>query len=163
VPAVFEFRVTKYDPALRDAQGAFTGDEWTSFDDIGESFSGVPLTEDGYYRVEDAYVAVATSFMRETGVPTLSVAGLESNTGTPLPFNDAAALGPEAFGAVVRQLLRGEFRCRLESAGGFIHVGWDYYMYVGARRPCPSASAEARRLGLFVEPFRSPYRERSDA
>jgi hypothetical protein len=25
-----ELRVTKFDPALRDARGAFTGDDWTS-------------------------------------------------------------------------------------------------------------------------------------
>jgi hypothetical protein len=52
---------------------------------------------------------------------------------------------------------------RLEAAGGFVHVGWDCYMYVGVRRPCPSAEAEAHRFGLFVEPFLSPYSERPDA
>jgi hypothetical protein len=41
-----------------------------------------------------------------------------------------------------------------------IHVGWDYYLYIGI--PCePSASIEAARGdGLFVEPFESPYKAR---
>jgi hypothetical protein len=33
---VFEYRVTKYDPTRRDARGAYTREEWTSFGDIGQ-------------------------------------------------------------------------------------------------------------------------------
>ena len=156
---MFEFRVTKYDPARRDAHGAFTGDEWTSFGDVGGSFSGVQLTEEDYRRVESAYMVSAASFMREAGVPTLSVVSLENYAAATLPFGESTSLGTADLGAVVRRLLRGEFWCRLESVGGFIHVGRDYYMYVGVQRPCPSAAAEAERLGFFVEPFRSPYHD----
>src|SRR5262249_7558114 len=39
-------------------------------------------------------------------------------------------------------------------------VGYDYYMYVGVPRSCPGTEEQARRLGLYVESFRSPYRER---
>jgi hypothetical protein len=163
VSVVFEFRVTKYDPALRDAHGAFTGNVWTSFSDIGMPFSGIPLTEEEYFRVEDAYATAATSFMRESGVPALTVAGLENHAGTPLPFGEATSLGPAEFGAVVRRLLRGECWCRLESVGGFIHIGWDYYMYIGVQRSCPLAEDVAQGLGLFVEPFHSPYHERGGA
>jgi hypothetical protein len=37
-------RVTKYDPALRDERGGFTGDDWTSVSDVGGLFSGRVLT-----------------------------------------------------------------------------------------------------------------------
>ena len=66
-------------------------------------------------------------------------------------------------GEVVRRVLREEFWCRLEGAGAFIHVGYDYYMYVGIPQACPSAEALASQLGLFVEPFRSPYGEQRQA
>ena len=62
-------------------------------------------------------------------------------------------------GEVVRRLLRAEFWCRLEGTESFVHVGYDYYMYVGVPAACPSAEASARQFGLFVEPFRSPYSE----
>jgi hypothetical protein len=60
-------------------------------------------------------------------------------------------------------MLRGDFWCRLESAGAFVHVGYDYYVYVGVPVESPEAAALARQLGLFVEPFRSPYSEQRHA
>jgi hypothetical protein len=157
--AVFEFRVTKYDPAHRDRRGAYTRDEWTSVGDIGQPFGGVVLTEAEYRRVEDAYATAAVAFLREAGVPSLAVAGLENHASVPLPFAEGSSLTLVEVSEVVRRLLREEFWCRLEGAGAYVHVGWDYYMYVGMLRRCPSAEASARELGLFVEPFRSPYRD----
>jgi hypothetical protein len=160
---VFEFRVTKYDPAHRDRRGAYTRDEWTSVSDIGRSFAGVVLTETEYQRVEDAYATAAVGFLRESGVPSLVVTGSENHAGVPLPFADGSPLGLAEVGEVVRRLLRAEFWCRLEGAGAFVHIGYDYYMYVGVPWPCPSAETLARQHGLFVEPFRSPYSEQRQA
>jgi hypothetical protein len=157
--AVFEFRVTKYDPVHRDLGGAYTRDDWTSFADVGQEFSGVVLTDAEYRRVEDDYVAAAVAFMQEAGVPSLEVVGLENHAGAPLPFADGSPLGLSEVGEVVRQVLREEFWCRLEGAGAFVHFGWDYYMYVGVPRACPEAAALAGQLGLFVEPIQSPYSE----
>jgi hypothetical protein len=147
---VFEFRITKYDPRYRDAQCVFTRDEWISRDDIGHSFSGVTLTEAEYQRVEDAYVATALAFLREAGIGSLAVHGLENHHSVPIPVE---------IGAIVRHLLRGEFWCRLEAADAFVHIGYDYYMYIGVGRACPVAEKLAGQLGLFVEEFSSPYRE----
>jgi hypothetical protein len=52
VPVLHHYRVTKYDPALRDERGAYTGDDWTMFDQIGETFSGVRLTLSTYLDLE---------------------------------------------------------------------------------------------------------------
>jgi hypothetical protein len=159
VLAVCEFRVTKYDPAHRDRHGAYTRDEWTSVSDIGQTFGGVVLTESEYQRAEDAYATAAVAFLREAGVGSLTVAGLENHAAVPLPFADGSPLRLADVGGVVRRVLREEFWCRLEGAGAFVHVGWDYYMYVGVPVACPGAVALTRQLGLFPEPFRSPYRE----
>jgi hypothetical protein len=132
-------------------------DEWTSFSDIGQSFAGVLLTEREYQRVENAYATVAVAFMQEAGVTSLTVNGMENHACLPLPFSDSAVLGPTEIDSVVCQLLRAEFWCRLESIGGFIHVGYDYYMYLGVSALCPKAEALAHQLGLFVETFKSPY------
>jgi hypothetical protein len=160
---VFEFRVTKYNPAYRDRRGLYLRDEWTSVDDIGRVFTGEVLTPDAYQRVEDAYAATAVGFMRESGVASLVVMGLENHGGVPLSFAEGSALSLSESGAAIRHVLRGEFWCRLESPAGFIHLGYDYYMYVGVAQPCPGAAAFARQNGLFVEPFRSPYREQKQA
>jgi hypothetical protein len=75
---VNEYRVTKCNPAFRDQSGAYTKDEWTLFKQIGQTFSGVQFTSAEYERVEDAYVEVALSFLRESGLSSMKVAGLEN-------------------------------------------------------------------------------------
>jgi hypothetical protein len=160
---LFEFRVTKFDPAHRDRCGAYTRDEWTSVSDIGRVFAGVVLTEAEYWRVEDAYATAAVTFLREAGVPSLAVAGLENHAAVPLPFAEGSPLGLGEVDDVVRRVLREEFWCRLEGAEAFVHLGYDYNMYVGVPRRCPGAEALVLQLGLFVEPFRSPYNEQRQA
>lgn len=157
---MFEFRVTKYDPAHRNARGWYTRDEWTEVSDIGHAFAGVVLTEAEYQR--DAYAAVAVAFMREAGVVPLVVTSLENHANAAAPYRDGSHVAGEEIGTVVGRMLRGEFWCRLEGEGVFVHIGRDFYMYVGVPRPCPDAAVLAGRLGLFVEPFRSPYHEERD-
>jgi hypothetical protein len=111
-----------------------------------------------YQRVEDAYVEVALSFLRESGLPSMKVAGLE-NRMEPLDFQNDTVLPFDRIGEIIRRILREEFWCRLEGSEGFIHFGWDYYMYVGMPLPCPKAQARAAELGLYVEEFASPIRE----
>jgi hypothetical protein len=154
---VNEYRVTKYNPRFRTSSGAYTRDEWISFDDIGRSFDGAELTRDEYQRVEDAYVATAVGFLREAGVRQLVVRGLENSDRLPLPLGEGGALTVEQIPDMLRRLLRAEFWCRLEAADAFIHVGYDYYMYVGVPHPCPAARRQAEDRGLYVEEFVSPY------
>lgn len=81
-----EYRVTKYNPAFRDHSGAYTKVEWTMFTQTGQTFSGVVLSSDEYERVEEAYVPSALSFLRESGLRSMRVAGLENSRSVPLDF-----------------------------------------------------------------------------
>ncbi len=159
---MFEYRVTKYDPALRDARGEYMREEWTAFSDIGRSFGGVVLTREEYLRVECAYMASALAFFREAGVPTLTARDLQNPDGVPVAPTEGRVVSLEEVPDVIRGLLREEFWCRLAGPGAFAHVGWDYYMYIGVPRACPQAEQMARQRGLFAEPFDSPYRKRRD-
>jgi hypothetical protein len=156
---VHAYRVTKYNPAFRDQSGAYAKVEWTMFGQIGQAFSGVVLTSVEYERVEDAYVQSALSFLREGGLPSMRVAGLENSRKRPLDFQNDSVLPLEHIGEIIRQVLREEYWCRLEGSDGFLHFGWDYYMYIGVPHLCPMARATATKLGLFVEEFASPYVE----
>src|SRR5690348_8693669 len=124
---VNEYRVTKYNPAFRNSADAYTRDEWIMFKDVGESFGGVVLTLEEYKRVEDAYVRAALAFMSEAGLSSLTVNSLE-NRGRRLSVQEGSVLPLEQVGDVIRRVLREEFWCRLEGLGGFVHLGWDYYM-----------------------------------
>jgi hypothetical protein len=69
------------------------------------------------------------------------------------------SLSLERVGDVIREMLREELWCRSESQGGFVHIGWDYYMYIGVPHRCPKAELLAEGLGLYPERFSSPYKK----
>jgi len=154
-----EYRVTKYDPALRDAHGAYMADEWILFEQIGSAFGGVVLTEGEYLGVEQAYIDSAIAFLREGGINSLTVEGMESHKRLALEFGEGSVLSLEQIGDVVRQMLREELWCRFESDDGFVHIGWDYYMYIGVPHRCPKAELLAEALGLYPERICSPYKK----
>ncbi|GAA0397736.1 hypothetical protein Acor_84680 [Acrocarpospora corrugata] len=172
------FRVTKYDPRLRDGRGAFIGDDWTSIGEIGHTFDGRILTRERYEQVESAYLTAAELFARDSGVTELAVrtpavltAGVSSGLLLPNYGPAVSGLSAEEFYdgrevplpvalEVVRAMLREDgVWCRLEAQDRFsLAVGWDYYLYIGSHRPCLQAVAKVRQLGLFVEEdHTSPY------
>jgi hypothetical protein len=159
------YRITKYDPRFRASDGAYTRNAWTSVDDIGESFDGADvLTFEEYVRTENQYTYALAAFLEEAGVDVLEVRGLEV---APRWAEEAAGFQEGAriprLGALdhCRLLLRGELSCRLETPEFYCHVGYDYYMYIGATRPCPESVERACEAGLFAEPdFPSPLLER---
>jgi hypothetical protein len=121
------------------------------------------LTPEEYRRVEDVYVAVALSFLCESGQSALTVSGLENNRKYAIEFCEGSVLGLEQVGSVIRLILREKFRCRLEGPASFLHFGWDYYMYAGVPCPCPASQELAKKLRLFVEESPSPYKREDGA
>ena len=157
-----EFRVTKYDPANRNELGHFLGSEWTAFSDVGREVTGSVLSLAEYERVEEAYIGSALAFLVEAGVDHLCAVGVENAGASPAAPKEHARLSLRELEAAIRGVLREEFWCRFEGPDAFVHLGWDFYMYVGVPIPCESACAFAEDRGLFVESFESPYRMRSD-
>jgi hypothetical protein len=155
---MIHYRLSKYDPAFRDAQGRYLRDEWIMASQVGHRFDGVALTEEAYRRVEDNYVAAVEAFLREAGVTALAVRGVENRGEVKLDFTDGTWLDVAGALTVVRDMLRERYWCRLESEHAFVHAGWDYYLYVGAPRACAGACDFARAKRLFVEPMKSPIR-----
>ncbi|MGJ7535971.1 MULTISPECIES: hypothetical protein [unclassified Variovorax] len=152
---MFEYRVTKYDPAVRLNGGTYN--EWTSFGDVGATFDGTVLTRATYEKVEAAYISVATAFLREANVGSLVVRGLEYRKKGKPPYAEGGCFTVMDVEAIMAKVLREELWCRLEGDRGFIHFGWDYYMYIGVAPACPEAQELATKVGLFVEEMRSPY------
>ncbi|SNS84255.1 RNA-binding protein [Actinacidiphila glaucinigra] len=161
----YVYRVTKYDPADRDAHGYYTGSEDT-VSDHGE--------------VEASYLQAVAAFARDAGVDHLAVRepqvpsfvyfGMEPPVdgfgldglfpAGPAGFYDGAEVSLEIGLQLVCVMLRDNGAwCRLEAEGAFaVHVGWDQYLYISSSRPCEEASAHTRELGLFPERLRtSPY------
>lgn len=166
----YVYRVTKYDPADRDAHGCYVGAEDTA-SDRGPA-------EAAYLRAVEAF-AVDTGIdhlaVREPQVPSLAHFGVESPsdgfgldglfpTG-PSGFHDGAEVPLDIGLALVRVMLRDSGAwCRLEVEDAFaVHVGWDQYLYIGSSRRCEEALARTRALGLFPERVdASPYDVEAD-
>ena len=155
---MFQYRVTKYDPAYRNRLGHYTRDDWIYFAQVGRECGGTVLTLEEYERVESAYIDSALAFLREAGIRSLSAHSIQNPRASSSAPQEGAILELSVLPAVMQGMLREELWCRLEAPEAFVDFGWDYYMYVGVPVPCESACELARGRGLFVEPCRSPYR-----
>lgn len=162
----YQYRVTKYDPSLRDSDGAFQNPDWTSYSDVGRIFGGVPLSEVGYLKVEASYLFAVEAFLTEAKIGELLLRGLENHTDRELPsfIQSHAVLTVPQCVEFARIALREIAWGKLVVPGrAYVHFGYDYYMYLGLPLQCPNAIAAAQKRGLFVEHFRSPYlRQRSN-
>jgi hypothetical protein len=128
--------------------------------DIGRMYSGAPLTESEYLAVENAYLQSVDELLREAGIQTMQLRGLENRAGHALPefIQPLALLSVAQCVEFARISLREIAWGRLVVPGrAYVHFGYDYYMYVGLAKKCSRAIAAANASGLFVERFRSPY------
>jgi hypothetical protein len=177
---MFDYRITKYDPRLRNELGYFSDlPDWTSNADIGKTFNGAILNTSEYLLKESLYIAAierifelcrVDSFTVSSAKRSPSVAHIRDRElraataslmrrflprwGEPRAANDV--------GVIASLILRECMWARLVFDGGFIHFGYDFYMY--ARAPIDCFKLGARpfiewRPGLYIEPFLSPYIE----
>lgn len=167
-----ELRISKYSPALRDPDGIYTRDEWTSVADVGNEFGNSIVTLDDYLSVENQYVSVVLQLMQAAGVTELYITDLRihadfcSNLPTALQeecrddlnlIRNAHALDFELVSKAVRLELREIIGGRLIGPRDFyVHFGYDYYMFAGYS----GEMDEIRDVStpLYLEPFVSPCR-----
>jgi hypothetical protein len=167
---MYQWRVTKYDPRLRDSSGTLRGGDWTSWSDIGKQYNGREFTLKNYQKIENAYIEAARNFFIESSVLYVTVRGLEIGNKEnldraiglglfeELDLHEGQQLELEDALHALRMMLREFTWCRLEYEDQFfIHVGYDYYMYIGAAKDMPDVITKARHSDLFVEQFDSPH------
>ncbi|WP_438015511.1 hypothetical protein WMF18_32215 [Sorangium sp. So ce315] len=159
--------MSKYDPSRRDVAGRYVNGEWTSVCDIGKFIGRQVLTVEEYLRVENAYIETSMAFHLDTGAPPLLAHDVEAAGSIPnLPGQVVLAppaedhlVGRSELPVIIRSCLREIVWCRLEAKDGscVIHFGYEYYMYLVGICLKMSAVEVAQAVGLFMEPFRSPY------
>jgi hypothetical protein len=172
---MFGWRITKYNPVLRDSKGRFLGEDWTSIADVGKVIAGSPVTMEEYLAVEGAYLGTVAQLFEETGTPAVGVPAFEVYSEDEL--EQVLSSEPElrralkeiqserrapaaAVPGVCRLILREILWCKFENPGDlYLHFGGDYYMYVGSARRLSLTLSLARSRGLFVEDLVSPYLE----
>lgn len=149
---MIEYRITKYDPAKRNEQGRYLDvEEWTEFCDVGKI-----VTLEEYEQVEAPYIKTAIEFLSSTSITKLNIVDFEDYQNRNVR-RENESIGVGELENELRSLLRGDFWCKLESELGYVHVGYDFYMYVGVSSLKPGMIEQAKSRGLFVEEFTSPY------
>ena len=157
------WRITKYDPVKRDADGSgFDLEEWTCFSEVGTKVS-----MEEYKVTEEKYLNVVTTFMAEMGLNRVYVTALEQWSDEVINHRAEEFLSKIWVGKVVtvqevRELAKLTLRNAIWCKFGykkqfFVHFGYDYYMYIGASEECAKAKEIVRETGLFIEDFQSPY------
>jgi hypothetical protein len=163
------YRLTKYDPRRREPDGAYLKDDWTSIADIGQVIAGAIFTQEQYLAVEAAHVQTVIRLCHRAGVDSLSVSDLERRNTTLMrdlddgvlercsEVSNGMSVAQQQLEHVIRGCLREYIWCRLfDSAGSYIHFGYDYYVYVGLPEAADPGSIAP---GLFLEECESPYLE----
>lgn len=119
-----QYRLTKYDPAFRDATGAYTRDEWTFFAQVGTCVCDKVVTLEAYEAKEAAYIQVVCTLVDAASVGPFVVSDLE---GTHSEIQESTSINRSTLPSVLRSLLREEYWCRLtDQFGHFIHTGYDF-------------------------------------
>ena len=160
---MYSWRITKYDPLKRDADGSYLDlEEWTCFSEVGTKVS-----MEEYQKQEEKYVHAITTFMAEMGLNRVYVIALEQwsdevRNQSANEFLSKIWIGKAVTVQEVRELakltLRNAIWCKLGyKKQFFIHFGYDYYMYIGASEECAKAKEIVKETGLFIEDFKSPY------
>lgn len=162
--------MTKYDPQNRNSLGSYVVDEWTAVSDVGREYAGKIFTLSDYIKTETNYINAIKSFMKATSTSKLKLVDLElhdlgsdatyattSMKQTYEKIKEGMSVSeselPDVCGLILRECMWG----RLISKKMFVHFGNDYYMYIGAKSNCKKAIEETKKLGMFVEKFKSPY------
>lgn len=170
------YRISKYNPELRDEHGAYQQDEWTSVCDIGKHFAAGTLTIKDYLAVESCYIDAVLYLWQLAEHQALCVIGLETNTlknnpthlanlpalreivTAAMPVENQELPGLTALTKIVSQILREFIWCKLESKSGlYFHFGRDYYIYCGGVELSENNRCAIEGIGLFVEDCSSPY------
>jgi hypothetical protein len=158
------FRVTKYDPRLRDPRGGYTRIEWTSAHEIGSPVGGHVLTADEYLGVERGYVDVLLALWADAGEPALVARAVERGAPPPeaLPvetasLTEAMRVDRAALPGVLRALLRSQAWARLEGGGFAILPYFDLYVFVRGVGPSAHTRALAAERHIFVERAELPW------
>ncbi|GAA1283124.1 hypothetical protein [Saccharothrix xinjiangensis] len=155
------YHISKYDPARAEHGSDYLAEQWTSVSDVGKVFGGRVVSEEEYLRVEDAYLSCARHLAERAGVESLLVRSLEVRADEPaFDLHDGAELPLRTAIEVCREMLReGTVWCRLHRPGVFyLHVGYDYHLYVGTSVESLDAARRWAGDGVFVEAeWPSPY------
>jgi hypothetical protein len=170
-----KYRITKYNPKLRNELGYYSDNDWTDISDIGNIFNGKSLSKTEYLEVETDYINSIIKVLQENNQDYLRLVSYDKvafdfflksqkkdwtyldGLGS-LSLYEDKKVHLQEIELLIKMNLRAFLGMTLEIKGKFyIHFGYDLYMYIG----CPKVSTELRNqlnnTSIYIEESDSPY------
>lgn len=167
-----KYRITKYEPMLRNHKGAYMGNDWTSIYDFGDV--GRQTTLQLYYDTETAYIDTYMEMLLSKKVSYLTLNHVEivsdiqecieklktlnvklSTTQIELlrTIHDGCQLTLNEFPDIFKLVMRELIWCDLRDYCGniIIEFGCDYYTYITCRIIDENIIEHARSKGIYIE------------
>ncbi|MGM9552534.1 MAG: hypothetical protein ACI3XA_09805 [Clostridia bacterium] len=158
------YRITKYDPKLRDEKGHYLLDEWTSIFDVGKVFNEKLVTMEDYLKCENGYIQAIVTVLKDNSVTKMHIVGLERHDERDISdlsdrektllrnIRNGMGLNLDEIKTVVKLVLRELMWCKLCSFAEMeINFGYDYYMYIKSNNLKKDTVQKLYSYGMFVE------------
>ncbi|PHZ84767.1 DUF7683 domain-containing protein [Paremcibacter congregatus] len=172
-----QYCITKYDKSKRDKNGTYPDDcdQWTESCDVGRHINGKKVQLRDYFRVEDRYIKAALALFDYADLPYLRLTNAHLHdyqmeilrkknkhfhelSFSSIDFREDAIICRDEIPTVLKMIFRNLGEAKLEFQGKFfIHIGWDFYMYIGAHVSNNSLIEKIEEDGLYVLEWDSPY------
>lgn len=75
----YQYRITKYNPVLRNENGEYISEEWISPWQVDKTYGGKLFTIKDYHQVEKTYIETVLSFLQECKLKSLRIIQLQKN------------------------------------------------------------------------------------
>lgn len=155
---MMQYRISKYNPEFQNER-KFEEDDFTSISDVGKVYDGKMISMEDYLEEEVHYVQLLSELASEANLFPFLICDLEKYNDEK-KWKESQAITLENFAELFCDCLREDVWCRLNSKqGGFVHFGYDMYVYIGCNLPSERVSATAHLNSLFCEEMISPYHE----
>lgn len=168
------YRITKYDPKLRNKKGYYLIDDWTSMSDIGSKFNSRIFTIDEYMLIEDKYIEFIKKFISINKLRLLSTHILESHNsweqieeyelkftgrcdkrflGVFNSISDNVEMSLEKTLVLARMILREYLWTSIKCGKNMIRFGYDYYMYFISEYDCFDELSVCIPNSIYIERY----------
>ena len=146
---MFQYRVSKYNPELRDENQAYAKEEWTSYSDIGKEFSDGVLSEKEYLKVEKEYIDFIYELFNEFKIEKIKILKQEPKNFLKKTSYD---VDDKLLYTIIQKNIREEFWCKFKVEKFEFYMGYDFYLHIDFTNDTEKLLEQlAKKHSLFLE------------